>query len=97
LVFAENKVTHFDGAVHGGDNSKFILNGDAWVTFTRNIAEHGGAVSIFHSTLLLAENSTTYFNNNTAKMSGGAIHLVNGFTMTFNNASNTAFDSNYAN
>jgi len=96
MLFAYNTVEHFGGAIHCDGDSEVTFDRNISATFKSNNAEHGGGVSIFQCSLVFAENSFLWFDNNAAAGNGGAIHLVNNFTVAFEDTSKLIFDNNTA-
>ncbi|XP_065914541.1 probable outer membrane protein pmp20 [Dysidea avara] len=84
------------GAMYCKEYSLLLFEDNAKVEFISNIAEDGGAVSLQQSSINFATGSSATFDHNSARRSGGAIHLVDNFIMMFESKSFVIFNQNTA-
>ena len=84
------------GAMYCKEYSLLLFEDNAKVEFISNIAEDGGAVSLQQSSINFATGSSATFDHNSARRSGGAIHLVDNFIMMFESKSCVIFNQNTA-
>ena len=96
VTFAKNKAQLDGGGIYCDSNCDISMTGNGLTAFSNNTARNGGAVSIIQSSITFAEHSSTHFYSNRAKENGGAIHLNNNFTLSFDDNSSIAYFYNFA-
>ena len=97
ITFSKNRIQSKGGALYINTDSNITFEGNSLVTFSNNgVCTKGGAVCVNdHSAIMCRSNATVTFSFNIAD-SGGAVHLYNSSTITFEGNSNVKFTSNYA-
>jgi len=93
-MFVNNSAVQFGGAMYCDRHSDVTLEGT--VTFTRNTAEHGGAVCALQSIIKFTNNSVVILTNNRALENGGGLFFSKNFSAIFDNGSSIKFDQNAA-
>ena len=97
ITFSKNRIQSKGGALYINTDSNITFEGNSLVAFSNNgVGTKGGAVCVNdHSAIMCRSNATVTFSFNIAD-SGGAVHLYNSSTITFEGNSNVTFTSNYA-
>jgi len=75
-MLAKNGVMQYSGAMYCDRHSDVTLEGNITMTFTSNIAEHGGAVCVSQLIIWFANNSAMMLSSNRAVENGGAYTLA---------------------
>ena len=103
MMFDRNSSVIFDGnkASNGGamfinTHSRLLFADSSNIQFINNKAIEGGAINGQQSNIECAKNSLVRFAYNSATRNGGGIHLINNFTMTFENECDVEFYHNNA-
>ena len=102
LLFSSNRAAKYGGAMYLGNNillsfEKFCDNGNLTnptKMFSQNIAETGGAIFLMNSKIQI-DNNSVIFDNNTARLDGGAIYSDQS-NLAFINDCNIKFSNNTA-
>ena len=92
LAGTVNFIDNINSAIHAVDTHSTILLAGT-VHFTNNTANNGGAVSLVGSSMIIADNAQVVFQNNHARLYGGAIvssqHVtIKGSVQFINNSAN---------
>ena len=96
-VFINNTATEFFGAIWVTENSNFTCEADSNVRFSFNTAGiNGGAISLFHSSVMFTGSSVITFNGNDANDYGGAMYLSKYCDVTVKGNSKVIFQNNKA-
>jgi len=96
VTFLYNEANLSGGAMSCNGISHASFQRNTKVNFTNNKAQDGGAINARQTNIRFSDNLLIIFNNNSASRSGGAINLVNNFTVLFENISDVVFHNNYA-
>ena len=79
------------GAIHCLFSCRLIYN-ESTVTFINNKARYGGAISVqFNFNMIIAKDAKVTFNNNSAVLVSGAIHIADGSNIICGANSNVIF------
>jgi len=94
VIFVDNSAMQCGGAMYCDRHSDVTLEGT--VTFTSNIAKHGGAVCVSQSIMKFTNNSAVELSNNRATGNGGGLYFTDKFKAIFNHGSSIKFNHNTA-